>query len=98
MSLRDDPHTVCVRDVLLEMRQFRMDLVQTSQQLRFTYWAIMEGSRPILRSRGLQVCTALHSTSKLTVLQSTARLTALHSTGRLTLCPIITCRRDQCLQ
>jgi hypothetical protein len=35
---------VNVREVLLEMRKFRMGLIQTPDQLRFSYWAIMEGS------------------------------------------------------
>ncbi|XP_061074738.1 tyrosine-protein phosphatase non-receptor type 1-like, partial [Conger conger] len=54
MSVRKDPAAVCVRDVLLEMRRCRMDLVQTPQQLRFAYVAIMEGAKPILRRRSLQ--------------------------------------------
>jgi len=33
-----------VREVLLEMRKFRMGLIQTPDQLRFSYWAIIEGS------------------------------------------------------
>jgi len=33
-----------VREVLLEMRRFRMGLIQTPDQLRFSYWAIIEGS------------------------------------------------------
>ncbi|XP_023713038.1 tyrosine-protein phosphatase non-receptor type 2 isoform X3 [Cryptotermes secundus] len=35
---------VNVREVLLEMRKFRMGLIQTPDQLRFSYWAIIEGS------------------------------------------------------
>ena len=39
---------VNVREVLLEMRKFRMGLIQTPDQLRFSYWAIIEGSNKYL--------------------------------------------------
>ncbi|RZF40118.1 hypothetical protein LSTR_LSTR011246 [Laodelphax striatellus] len=32
-----------IRDILMEMRKYRMGLVQTAEQLRFCYLAIMEG-------------------------------------------------------
>lgn len=34
---------VIVRNVLVEMRHYRMGLVQTADQLRFSYLAILEG-------------------------------------------------------
>lgn len=37
---------VVIRDVLIEMRHFRMGLVQTPDQLRFSYLAILEGLKP----------------------------------------------------
>jgi len=36
---------VCIRDILLEMRQSRMGLIQTVDQLKFSYMAIAEGAR-----------------------------------------------------
>ncbi|XP_011315079.1 tyrosine-protein phosphatase non-receptor type 1 isoform X2 [Fopius arisanus] len=38
-------NSVNVRDLLLEMRRSRMGLIQTPDQLRFSYAAIIEGSR-----------------------------------------------------
>ena len=34
-----------IRDVLLEMRKYRMGLIQTEFQLKFSYLAIAEGAR-----------------------------------------------------
>ncbi|XP_035243220.1 tyrosine-protein phosphatase non-receptor type 1-like isoform X2 [Anguilla anguilla] len=61
MTTRKDPYSVCVRDVLLEMRKYRMDLVQTPQQLRFAYVAILEGVKPILRSLAIQQSPVMRS-------------------------------------
>ncbi|KAJ0036257.1 hypothetical protein NQD34_004934 [Periophthalmus magnuspinnatus] len=41
MSMRRDPSSVRIRDVLLEMRRHRMGLIQTADQLRFSYLAII---------------------------------------------------------
>lgn len=38
-------NSVKVRDILLEMRKQRMGLIQTPDQLRFSYLAIIEGSK-----------------------------------------------------
>lgn len=35
--------SVNVKDILLEMRKFRMGLIQTADQLKFSYSAIREG-------------------------------------------------------
>lgn len=35
--------TVNVKDVLMDMRKYRMGLIQTADQLRFSYLAILEG-------------------------------------------------------
>lgn len=40
---------LCVRDLLLDMRRYRMGLVQTFDQLRFSYQAIIEGVKRIAR-------------------------------------------------
>lgn len=37
-----------VKKVLLDMREYRMGLIQTPDQLRFSYMAVMEGSKLIL--------------------------------------------------
>lgn len=37
-----------VIDVLMEMRRYRMGLIQTPQQLRFSYQAIIEGVKRVL--------------------------------------------------
>lgn len=36
-----------VREVLLEMRKYRMGLIQTPDQLRFSYQAIIKGAKQI---------------------------------------------------
>lgn len=41
-----------VIDVLLEMRRYRMGLIQTPEQLRFSYLAIIEGSKSNLYDNG----------------------------------------------
>ncbi|KAG7281092.1 hypothetical protein CRUP_027629 [Coryphaenoides rupestris] len=45
MSVRQDPTSVRLRDVLLEMRRGRMGLIQTADQLRFSYLAVIQGAR-----------------------------------------------------
>ncbi|XP_020294852.1 tyrosine-protein phosphatase non-receptor type 1 isoform X2 [Pseudomyrmex gracilis] len=40
-------NSVNVREILLEMRQFRMGLIQTPEQLRFSYAAIIEGAKQL---------------------------------------------------
>nr|XP_023652402.1 tyrosine-protein phosphatase non-receptor type 1 isoform X2 [Paramormyrops kingsleyae] len=54
MSLRKDPSSVYVREVLLEMRQYRMGLIQTADQLRFSYLAVIEGARVISGDTSVQ--------------------------------------------
>lgn len=48
---------VNVRDVLLEMRRYRMGLAQTPDQLRFSYLAIIKGHRDGLEDDDL-VCSS----------------------------------------
>ncbi|KAM3618268.1 uncharacterized protein V6R79_018233 [Siganus canaliculatus] len=54
MSIRKDPSTVRIRDVLLEMRRYRMGLIQTADQLRFSYLAVIEGAKYIKGDTSLQ--------------------------------------------
>ncbi|XP_028667917.1 tyrosine-protein phosphatase non-receptor type 1 [Erpetoichthys calabaricus] len=54
MSLRKDPSSVRIRDVLLEMRKYRMGLIQTADQLRFSYLAVIEGAKCILGDSSVQ--------------------------------------------
>ena len=42
---KDGADSVCIKDILLEMRQYRMGLIQTKEQLRFSYIAIVEGAK-----------------------------------------------------
>lgn len=55
MSRRKDPSSVRICDVLLEMRRCRMGLIQTADQLRFSYLAVIEGAKYIMGDSSLQV-------------------------------------------
>ncbi|XP_027005232.1 tyrosine-protein phosphatase non-receptor type 2a isoform X1 [Tachysurus fulvidraco] len=48
MDKRKDASSVDVQKVLLGMREYRMGLIQTPNQLRFSYMAIMEGAKYVL--------------------------------------------------
>lgn len=54
MSIRKDPSTVRIREILLEMRHYRMGLIQTADQLRFSYLAVIEGAKCIMGDTSLQ--------------------------------------------
>uniref|UniRef100_A0A671U658 Tyrosine-protein phosphatase non-receptor type n=1 Tax=Sparus aurata TaxID=8175 RepID=A0A671U658_SPAAU len=54
MSMRKDPSSVRIREVLLEMRRYRMGLIQTADQLRFSYLAVIEGAKYIKGDTSLQ--------------------------------------------
>lgn len=41
--------------MLLEMRKFRMGLIQTADQLRFSYLAVIEGAKFIMGDSSVQV-------------------------------------------
>ena len=43
---------VNVKDILLEMRRYRMGLIQTPEQLRFSYQAIIEGNKTLALEDG----------------------------------------------
>lgn len=55
MSRRKDPSSVRICEVLLEMRRCRMGLIQTADQLRFSYLAVIEGAKSIRGDSPLQV-------------------------------------------
>lgn len=40
--------SVDIQKVLLDMREYRMGLIQTSDQLRFSYMSIIQGAKLIL--------------------------------------------------
>ncbi|XP_051577324.1 tyrosine-protein phosphatase non-receptor type 2a isoform X4 [Myxocyprinus asiaticus] len=54
MDKRKDPLSVDIQKVLLDMRAYRMGLIQTPDQLRFSYMAVMEGAKNILGDSTLQ--------------------------------------------
>jgi len=41
------PEVVCIKQRLLDMRTYRMGLIQTHDQLKFSYQAIIEGARQL---------------------------------------------------
>lgn len=51
-------NSVDVKEIVLEMREYRMGLIQTPDQLRFSYQAIIEGAKHILNqnSENEEVC------------------------------------------
>ncbi|XP_068876453.1 tyrosine-protein phosphatase non-receptor type 1-like [Aphelocoma coerulescens] len=55
MDKRKDPSSVDVKQVLLEMRKYRMGLIQTADQLRFSYLAVTEGAKFIMGDASVQV-------------------------------------------
>ena len=57
-----DLNDVDVVDVLIEMRQHRMGLIQTADQLRFSYIAILEGAKRLFQDNSsVQVCYGFKS-------------------------------------
>ncbi|XP_010863451.1 tyrosine-protein phosphatase non-receptor type 2 isoform X1 [Esox lucius] len=48
MDKRKDPSSVDIKAVLLDMRKYRMGLIQTPDQLRFSYRAVLEGAKCIM--------------------------------------------------
>ncbi|XP_078092595.1 tyrosine-protein phosphatase non-receptor type 1-like isoform X2 [Mustelus asterias] len=54
MDKRKDPLSVNVKQVLLEMRKYRMGLIQTADQMRFSYMAIIEGAKFIMGDSSVQ--------------------------------------------
>ncbi|XP_066443466.1 tyrosine-protein phosphatase non-receptor type 1 [Eleutherodactylus coqui] len=54
MDRRKDPSSVDIKLVLLEMRKYRMGLIQTADQLRFSYLAVIEGAKFIMGDASVQ--------------------------------------------
>ncbi|XP_036411360.1 tyrosine-protein phosphatase non-receptor type 2 isoform X2 [Megalops cyprinoides] len=54
LDKRKDPSSVDIKKILLDMRRFRMGLIQTPDQLRFSYMAIIEGSKYIMGDPSVQ--------------------------------------------
>ncbi|KAJ8412651.1 hypothetical protein AAFF_G00116020 [Aldrovandia affinis] len=48
MDKRKDPSAVDIQKVLLDMRKYRMGLIQTPDQLRFSYMAVSKGAKCIM--------------------------------------------------
>ncbi|CAB1321410.1 unnamed protein product [Coregonus sp. 'balchen'] len=55
MDKRKDPSSVDIQRVLLDMREYRMGLIQTPDQLRFSYRAVLEGAKCIVGDCSAQV-------------------------------------------
>ncbi|XP_026149939.1 tyrosine-protein phosphatase non-receptor type 2a [Mastacembelus armatus] len=54
MDKRKNPSSVDIQKVLLDMREYRMGLIQTPDQLRFSYMAVIEGAKLILANSSVQ--------------------------------------------
>ncbi|XP_062865389.1 tyrosine-protein phosphatase non-receptor type 2 isoform X3 [Trichomycterus rosablanca] len=54
MDRRTDPYTVDIKKVLLDMRKYRMGLIQTPDQLRFSFMAVLEGAKCIMGDSSVQ--------------------------------------------
>ncbi|XP_041101267.1 tyrosine-protein phosphatase non-receptor type 2 isoform X2 [Polyodon spathula] len=54
MDKRKDPSFVNIKKVLLDMRKYRMGLIQTPDQLRFSYMAVTEGAKYIMGDSSVQ--------------------------------------------
>lgn len=52
---KKDPSSVDIKKVLLDMRKYRMGLIQTPDQLRFSYMAVIEGAKFIMGDSTIQV-------------------------------------------
>ena len=57
MDKRKDSSSVDILRVLLDMREYRMGLIQTPDQLRFSYRAVLEGAKSIMGDCSAQVHT-----------------------------------------
>ncbi|CAG5885086.1 tyrosine-protein phosphatase non-receptor type 2 isoform 1-T2 [Menidia menidia] len=54
MDKRKDPSSVDIKGILLNMRKYRMGLIQTPDQLRFSYMAVLEGAKFIMGDSSVQ--------------------------------------------
>lgn len=55
MEKRKDPKSVDIKKILLDMRRYRMGLIQTADQLRFSYMAVKEGAKYSMGDSSVQV-------------------------------------------
>ncbi len=51
-----DPLAVDIKKILLDMRKYRMGLIQTPDQLRFSYMSVLEGAKYIMGDSSVQAC------------------------------------------
>lgn len=58
MDKRKDSSSVDIKSILLDMRKYRMGLIQTHDQLRFSYMAVFEGAKYIMGDSSVQVPAA----------------------------------------
>ncbi len=56
MDKRKDPLAMDIKKILLDMRKYRMGLIQTPDQLRFSYMAVLEGAKYIMGDSSVQAC------------------------------------------
>ncbi|XP_020562663.1 tyrosine-protein phosphatase non-receptor type 2 isoform X1 [Oryzias latipes] len=54
MEKRKEPFSVDIKSILLNMREYRMGLIQTPDQLRFSYMAVLEGAKLIRGDASIQ--------------------------------------------
>ncbi|XP_017280972.1 tyrosine-protein phosphatase non-receptor type 2 isoform X1 [Kryptolebias marmoratus] len=54
MDKRKDSSSVDIKSILLKMRKYRMGLIQTPDQLRFSYMAVLEGAKCIMGDSSVQ--------------------------------------------
>ncbi|KAM7373244.1 hypothetical protein PAMP_008111 [Pampus punctatissimus] len=54
MDKRKDPSSVDIKSILLDMRKYRMGLIQTPDQLRFSFLAVLEGAKYIMGDSSVQ--------------------------------------------
>ncbi|XP_029022826.1 tyrosine-protein phosphatase non-receptor type 2 [Betta splendens] len=54
MDKRKEPSSVDIKSILLDMRRYRMGLIQTHDQLRFSYMAVYEGAKCIMGDASVQ--------------------------------------------
>lgn len=64
MDKRKDPSSVDIKSILLNMRKYRMGLIQTPDQLRFSYMAVLEGAKFIMGDSSVQVAVPDRNTKK----------------------------------
>ncbi len=58
MDKRKRPTSGGHQKILLDMRKYRMGLIQTPDQLRFSYMAVLEGAKYIM---GGLICAGMSS-------------------------------------